>query len=62
VREMEKMVDLEGLKAIYPVSSRTIIRWIAQGCPSRLINRRRLFRLSQVEKWMQQFNRGIWAE
>jgi len=57
---IEPMVDIKGLIACYPVSRRTIERWIAKGCPSRLILGRRLFRISAVEKWLTQYNRGIW--
>jgi hypothetical protein len=60
--EIEPMVGLNGLLKVYPVSRRTIERWIGKGCPSRLIDGRRLFRISKVEKWMIKFNQGTWLD
>jgi hypothetical protein len=51
-----------GIRIYYPVSKRTVERWVAKGCPSRLIDGRRLFRPSQVEKWLIQFNQGNWLK
>lgn len=56
------MLDIDGLITHYPVSRRTVNRWVAKGCPSRLIYGRRLFYLSKVEKWLIQFNQGNWMD
>jgi len=53
-------VTVDGLVAIYPVSRRQIFRWIARGCPSRLVGRKRLFKPTAIEAWLSQYNTGDW--
>ena len=60
--ELEPMVDESSLRQIFPVSKRTLYRWIGRGCPSRLISGRRLFRPSAVDRWLRQFDQGHWGE
>jgi hypothetical protein len=62
MKNIEPMVPESELRRIYPVSRRTLCRWINKGCPSRLIGGRRLFRPTAVERWLGQFDEGNWGE
>jgi hypothetical protein len=59
--EIESLVGEAELRRIFPVSKRTLGRWVKDGCPSRLICGRRLYRPSAVDRWQQQFNQGHWC-
>ena len=59
-KEIEPMVGGEELRRIYPVSERTLSRWVKRGCPSRKVDGLRLYTPSAVEKWLQQFDEGYW--
>jgi hypothetical protein len=61
MRTAEPLVTVEIMITVYPVSRRQIQRWLAYGCPSRLIGRRRLYRLSAVETWLSGYNTGDWS-
>ena len=43
MKEIEPLVDTTTLRKTYPVSKRTVGRWIKKGCPSKLIEGRRLW-------------------
>jgi hypothetical protein len=61
MNELSCLVTVEGLTAYYPISRRQIFRWIAHGCPCRLVGRKRLFKLSAVETWLTRYNSGDWS-
>jgi len=62
MRTPEPLVAIEAVAAIYPVSIRQVRRWQSYGCPSRLIGRKRLFKLSAVESWLTHYNSGDWSD
>lgn len=59
--EIEPLVGETELRRIYPVSKRTLARWVKRGCPSRKIEGLRLYKPSAVEKWQQRYNQGHWC-
>jgi len=59
--EIEPLVGEAELRRIFPMSKRTLARRVKEGCPSRKIEGRRMYRPSAVEKWLQRYNQGNWS-
>lgn len=55
--EFENYVTRKYLKKVFGVSERTIVRWLANGCPCIRIGRNGTgdprFRISDVENWIE---------
>jgi excisionase family DNA binding protein len=45
------MLTPAELAAHYRISERTVARMVSEGCPSRMLGRRRRFVLEEVEAW-----------
>jgi hypothetical protein len=53
MKPIEPMVTEKKLREIFPISRRELYRWLDDGCPSRTVGRRRYYRVSAVELWLQ---------
>jgi hypothetical protein len=53
MKEIEPLVDEKKLREVFPISRRQLYRWLDDGCPSRVIGRRRYYRVGTVEHWLQ---------
>lgn len=52
----ERWLSKRKIARHYDYSERTINRWVAAGCPSRMIGGERRFRLSAVDAWLDEMS------
>jgi transposase len=50
----ERWLSKRKIARHYDYSERTVNRWVAAGCPSRMIGGERRFRISEVDAWLDQ--------
>jgi len=53
MKEIEPLVNEKDLRQVFPISRRELYRWLDDGCPSRVVGRRRYYRVGAVEHWLQ---------